>query len=296
MLAVRLTRNRTDKEMIEPCHVFGSFAQETSHSTTLARVHGAGPCGIPEHPSTLPNRRDYDKCMNRVLRPRQRPSWQIIASALFLLCAFVVPGAMLVAGQGEPAFSRIDTTWQAYSFTLHAPFWDVVNVVLNGVGYVGMLVLHLVLAVALLIGRRPKAAIFTALAGLAALGLTQLTKAVVGRDRPQGARVLSDTGSYPSGHVSATTAFLVVLALLIGRHWAKAVAVLGILAMMISRTYLSAHWLSDVLGGACLAAGVVLLLWWPFCNICVQENETAGRATIWRARALQRQQEAGQQE
>ncbi|MGO4589311.1 phosphatase PAP2 family protein [Paenarthrobacter sp. 2TAF44] len=234
--------------------------------------------------------------MLRVLRPRRRPGWQTFAPALFLLCAFAVPGAMLVAGQGEPALNRIDTTWQAYIFTLHAPFWDGVNVVLNAVGYVGMLVLHLVLVVALLIWRRPKAAMFTALAGLSALGLTQLTKAVVGRERPQGATVLSDTGSYPSGHVSATTAFLVVLALLIGRQWAKVVAVLGILAMMISRTYLSAHWLSDVLGGACLAAGVVLLLWWPFLKICVQENETAGRATIWRAGASQRQQEAGQQE
>jgi len=234
--------------------------------------------------------------MIRVLRPRQRPSWQIVTPALLLLCAFAVPGGLIVAGQGEPAFNRIDTTWQAYSFTLHAPFWDAVNVALNWGGYVGMLVLHGVFAAALLLWRRPRAAAFCALAGLAALGLTQLAKALVGRDRPQGARVLSDTGSYPSGHVSATTAFLVVMALLIGRQWAKVVAVLGILAMMVSRTYLSAHWLSDVLGGACLAAGVVLLLWWPFCNICIQENETAGRAAIWRARAVQRQQEAGQQE
>ncbi|BCW47626.1 phosphatase PAP2 family protein [Arthrobacter sp. StoSoilB5] len=232
--------------------------------------------------------------MIRVLRPRQRPSWQIITPALLLLCGFAVPGAFLVAGQGEPAFDRIDTTWQAYSFTLHAPFWDAVNVVLNWAGYVGMLVFHVVLAVTLLIWRRPRAAAFSALAGLSALALTQLAKAVVGRNRPQGAKVLTDTGSYPSGHVSATTAFLVVMALLIGRHWAKVLAVLGILAMMVSRTYLSAHWLSDVLGGACLAAGVVLLLWWPMRNICIQENETAGGETIWRARVLRRQQAARQ--
>jgi undecaprenyl-diphosphatase len=232
--------------------------------------------------------------MIRVLRPRQGPSWQIFTPALLLLCAFAVPGALIVAGQGEPAFDKIDTTWQAYSFTLHAPFWDAVNVVLNWAGYVGMLVLHVLLAAALLIWRRPRAAAFAALAGLAALALTQLAKAVVGRHRPPDARVLTDTGSYPSGHVSATTAFLVVMALLIGRQWAKVLAVLGILAMMVSRTYLSAHWLSDVLGGACLATGVVLLLWWPMRNMCIQENETADRGTIWRARALRRRQAAGQ--
>jgi undecaprenyl-diphosphatase len=292
MLSVRLARNCPDKEMIEPCHVLGAFAQETSHSTTVARVLRLDG-GIPGLTQTAG---DYDECMIRVLRPRQRPSWQIVAPALLLLGAFAVPGGLIMAGQGEPAFNRIDTTWQAYSFTLHAPFWDAVNVVLNWAGYTGALVSHLVLAAALLIWQRPRAAAFSALAGLSALGLTQLAKALVGRDRPQGAKVLSDTGSYPSGHVSATTAFLVVMALLIGQQWAKVVAVLGILAMMVSRTYLSAHWLSDVLGGACLAAGVVLLLWWPFCDICIQENEIAGRTTIWRARALQRQQEAGQQE
>lgn len=232
--------------------------------------------------------------MIRILLPRQRPSWQIITPALLLLCAFAVPGGMILAGQGEPAFNRVDTTWQAYSFTLHSPFWDSVNDVLNWAGYIGMALFHLLLAVALLIWQRPIAAAYSALAGIAALGLTQLAKAVVGRHRPPGAHVLTDTGSYPSGHVSTTTAFLVVMALLIGRHWMKVLAVLGILAMMISRTYLSAHWLSDVLGGACLAAGVVLLLWWPFRNICIRENERAGGETIWRARALRRQQAGGQ--
>jgi membrane-associated phospholipid phosphatase len=232
-----------------------------------------------------PGCRGYDEWMMRVLLPRQRPGWQLVTPGVLLLCAFAVPGAMLVTGQGEPAFNGVDTAWQAYSFTLHSPLWDSVNSVLNWAGYVGILVFHVVLAAALLLWRRPMAAVFAASSGITALAFTQLAKAVVGRDRPQGAKVLTDTGSYPSGHVSATTAFLLVLALLIGRWWMTAIAALGVIAMMISRTYLSAHWLSDVLGGACLAAGVVLLMWWRFRNVCTKENMRAGGRTIWAAKA-----------
>ncbi|MGR0161353.1 phosphatase PAP2 family protein [Paenarthrobacter nitroguajacolicus] len=232
--------------------------------------------------------------MIRVLRPRQRPSWQLVTPGVLLLCAFAIPGVLLIAGQGEPAFNGLDTTWQAYALGLHSPFWDGVNVFLNWAGYAGMIVFHVVLAISLLIWQRPMAAVFAAVSGTAVLALTQLAKAVVGRDRPEAAQVLTDTGSYPSGHVSTTTAFLAVLALLIGRWWMVLVAAIGVVAMMISRTYLSAHWLSDVLGGACLAAGIVLLMWWRFRDICVNENELADGRTIWTARASQRRQAARQ--
>ncbi|SEJ19304.1 undecaprenyl-diphosphatase [Arthrobacter sp. yr096] len=226
--------------------------------------------------------------MVRDILRTQRPDWQLITPGLLLLCAFAVPAAMLLGGQGEPAFNGVDTIWQAYSFTLHSPFWDDVNAVLNWAGYVGVLIFHALLAVFLLVFQRPMAAVFAAASGISVLAVTQLAKAVVGRSRPEGAEVLTDTGSYPSGHVSATTAFLMVLVFLIGRWWINVLAVLGVVAMMISRTYLSAHWLSDVLGGACLAAGVVLLMWWRFRKICLMEN--AARKPLRRAKASRRLQ------
>ncbi|MET3368663.1 UNVERIFIED_CONTAM: membrane-associated phospholipid phosphatase [Jeotgalibacillus campisalis] len=232
--------------------------------------------------------------MIRVLHPRQPPSWQLVTPGVLLLCAFAVPGVLIMAGQGEPAFNGVDTTWQAYAFSLHSPFWDGVNVVLNWAGYAGMLAFHVVLAISLVVWQRPMAALFAAMSGIAVLALTQLAKAVVGRDRPEAAKVLTDTGSYPSGHVSATTAFLLVLSLLMGRWWMALIAVIGVIAMMISRTYLSAHWLSDVLGGACLAAGIVLLMWWRFRDICTKENAQADGQTIWAAKASRRRQATGQ--
>ncbi|MGP0222224.1 phosphatase PAP2 family protein [Paenarthrobacter sp. NCHU4564] len=232
--------------------------------------------------------------MIRVLSPSTRPDWQLITAGTVLLCAFLVPAVILMSGQGEPAFNRADTQWQAYIFTLQSPAGDAVNAFLNWAGYAGMLFFHVVLVTVLFIWRRPKAAIFSSTSGLTALALTQLAKAVVGRDRPEGARVLTDTGSYPSGHVSATTAFLVILSLLMGRAWMKVLAAIGIVAMMVSRTYLLAHWLSDVLGGACLAAGTVLLFWVAFRKACIKENAEADGMTIWQAKALQRRQ-AGEQ-
>ncbi|MDI2033663.1 phosphatase PAP2 family protein [Paenarthrobacter nitroguajacolicus] len=232
--------------------------------------------------------------MIRVLTPHRQPDRQLVASGLLLLGAFAVPGIMILVGQGDPAFNRVDTWWQAYSFTLHTTFWDGVNGVLNWVGYVGMLSCHAVLALVLLIWNRPRTAAFVTVSGVVALALTQLAKAVVGRARPEGAKVLTDTGSYPSGHVSATTALLLVLAFLVGRWWMSSLAALGVIAMMISRTYLSAHWLSDVLGGACLAAAVVILMWWRFRDACIQENMNAGTTTIWAARASRRRR-AGEQ-
>ncbi|SDX00612.1 undecaprenyl-diphosphatase [Arthrobacter sp. cf158] len=226
--------------------------------------------------------------MVRNILRTQRPDWQLITPGLLLLCAFAVPAAMLLGGQGEPAFNGVDTIWQAYSFTLHSPFWDDVNAVLNWAGYVGVLIFHALLAVFLLVFQRPMTAVFAAASGISVLAVTQLAKAVVGRSRPEGAEVLTDTGSYPSGHVSATTAFLMVLVFLIGRWWINVLAVLGVVVMMINRTYLSAHWLSDVLGGAYLAAGVVLLMWWRFRKICLMEN--AARKPLRRAKASRRLQ------
>ncbi|MDR6638616.1 phosphatase PAP2 family protein [Paenarthrobacter nitroguajacolicus] len=234
--------------------------------------------------------------MIRVLHLRARPGWRTALAGVLLFTAFIIPGVMLLVGQGEPAFTRVDTWWQAFVFTLRSPFWDGLNAFLNSIGYVGMLVLHALLAAALLVWRRPVTATFALTSGVAALALTQLAKVVVGRQRPEGAKVLADTGSYPSGHVSATTAFLVVLLVLLGRWWVTVLAVLGVIAMMISRTYLSAHWLSDVFGGACLASGVVFLLWWRFRRSCIAEDARSDGKAIWSARALRRRPGAGRAE
>jgi len=88
------------------------------------------------------------------------------------------------------------------------------------------------------------------------------TKVLVDRPRPPGSLIATSGLSYPSGHAiaSAVTAIGVVMALTSGRrrlYWMVVAAALAAL-VALSRTYLSAHWLSDVVGGSLLGAGLAL--------------------------------------
>lgn len=234
--------------------------------------------------------------MTRVLDPQRLSTGRVLAASTALLTLGAVLGGLLVADVRVPPFQALDEGWHRWITSLRAPFWDGINGFLNVAGYRGALVVHGLLVVALLLRRRPQTAIFAAAAGVAVLAFTQILKAGILRDRPENTIVLTDTGSFPSGHVASTAAFLAVVALLVGRTWVWVLAGFGVLAMMVSRTYLSAHWLVDTVGSVCLAVPVVLLLWLFFQNMCIQENKDARRLLTWRARASRRRRAAAHPE
>jgi undecaprenyl-diphosphatase len=133
-----------------------------------------------------------------------------------------------------------------------------------------VIMVSLVVIILLFFRMRLEALFVIVLPSLTAL-LTWLVKVLV--DRPRPGEALLDNGglSFPSGHVSYIVVFLVFLFYLlpgmIKRHIIvtalKAVIVILILLMMISRVYLGEHWPSDVLGsiifsGLILAPSVVL--------------------------------------
>ena len=71
---------------------------------------------------------------------------------------------------------------------------------------------------------------------------------------------MEDSYGFPSGHVSATTTFIVGLGLLL--HWSRrswALAIAWIAAMALSRMYLGRHFLGDVIGGVAIGLATVWL-------------------------------------
>lgn len=106
-------------------------------------------------------------------------------------------------------------------------------------------------------------------------------KAVIDRPRPPGSLVATSSAAYPSGHAIATTVTAVglVLALLPPGprrlRWELGAALLSF-AAALSRTYLAAHWLTDVVGGALIGGGLALL--WP--AVFEEVRARAGRASV----------------
>lgn len=179
-------------------------------------------------------------------------------------------GALMVRTSGNnPPFQKFDDAWYHLMLASRTPWLTDANRVLDFVGNAGMVIYCAALFLVLL-RRHGRLALFTAGANLGALGLTHLIKFSVARPRPEDRLVPVDSGSFPSGHSSATVAAAVVTAVVLGKLWIWISGAILSVTMMYSRTYLGAHWISDTIAGALLGAGLTLLIWVTVKNKCLK--------------------------
>lgn len=176
------------------------------------------------------------------------------------LVVAVVLGVLVTwGGVGATA---VDVAWNTLMGTIRTPvLLDIAHVLdRTGGGWVATYLIPLVVIAALLLARRWRAAVFAAATMLISVAVVQLLKSVFGRARPEDMLVLSDHGSFPSGHTANAATLATLAVVLFPRLWVVIVAVVWTLAMALSRTLVSVHWLSDTVGGMLVGVGVTLVL------------------------------------
>ena len=124
-----------------------------------------------------------------------------------------------------------------------------------------VLAVMLIIVAAFAPGRMPGRFAAANLVGIVALNYA--LKEIVQRPRPEGFRLIAETGySFPSGHSMVAVAFYGFLIWLIIRYeedrlqrWIWSLALFFVVIMIgVSRVYLGVHYFSDVVAGYCVAA------------------------------------------
>ncbi|KJQ56024.1 phosphatase PAP2 family protein [Microbacterium sp. SA39] len=194
----------------------------------------------------------------RVSSPRGRAA--VLVVGISAAVAFVILRAVVAAGGHEPLPADLwwhDLTDSTVSDLGIAVAW--VPAVIGGT--IGMIVVGALVILLLLWRRRRWDAATLAIAMVTVVAIGATMAAVIGRVRPADSLAERMATSFPSGHTAVATTVVVILGLLF-RHWfVWAIGGVWVLVMMWSRTYLQAHWLSDVVAGMLEGIAVATLVW-----------------------------------
>jgi membrane-associated phospholipid phosphatase len=184
-----------------------------------------------------------------------------------------VGGGLLIGAR--KAAPEIDTEWMDEILEHRSAIWEVPALVMNylGGGWFAVVVVPLVVVAALCLARRFRAAIFFAVSVALSAGGVQLLKHIFGRARPLDRLVQIDTGSFPSGHVANAATMAAVLCIIFWRTWVWIAGAAYTILMMLSRTYLGVHWLTDTVGGLLLGVAIAVIVWAPLADPLRREAE-----------------------
>jgi undecaprenyl-diphosphatase len=162
---------------------------------------------------------------------------------------------------------RADRWAHDLAIDLHTSAGVAVAKVLTALGSTVVVVPLMALTVVLLVVRRRWAsALVIAAGGALAFLASPLAKALVDRPRPPDALVHAGGQSFPSGHAVHAVAYVaiaVALAPLLPQRSHRIALVTAAIAIAVvvglTRIYLRAHWLTDVLAGWGLSAAIFAL-------------------------------------
>jgi membrane-associated phospholipid phosphatase len=201
--------------------------------------------------------------------------WPLVISVVALLLT-AAGGLLLAARRAAPG---IDTEWMGEMLEHRNLLGEVPALVMNflGGGWFAVVVVPILVIGALCLVRRFRAAIFFGSATAASAIAVQVLKQLLGRARPLDKLVQIDTGSFPSGHVANAATMAAVLCIVFWRTWVWLAGAAYVLLMMLSRTYLGVHWLTDTLGGLVLGVAIAVMVWAPLADGL--RREARGRRT-----------------
>lgn len=211
--------------------------------------------------------------------------WPVVSGVIALGLAVTLGSLIVVRDQGLPL--AVDTRWMTELIENRAPIWNVLAHGMDflGGGVVATFVLPVLIVVALLLVKRRWGAVYFLAATVLTGGSVQLLKHFFGRARPENILTNLDFGSFPSGHVANAATMAVILAILFLRVWVWIAGSVYTVVMMLSRTYLGAHWLTDTLGALLLGVGVAIVVWAPLAAKLDGERTLAAQATSTRTRS-----------
>lgn len=198
-----------------------------------------------------------------------------------LLAAAVFLGWVVVVLFGG-AIHGLDPSWNQLMVQIRQPWMVTIAYALNivGGGWVATFLVPLLILGMLVLLRRWKAAVYAAVTFLVSVGLTQLIKEIFGRARPEDLLVPSDFGSFPSGHTANAATIAVVLIVIFRRRWILIAGIIWTLAMALSRTILSVHWLTDTIGGMLIGVAATLLVAAVLGKWALPSRETSTVSTV----------------
>ncbi|WP_239460106.1 diacylglycerol kinase family protein [Nocardioides daejeonensis] len=193
-------------------------------------------------------------------------TWSGLCLGLFAVVTTLVATTWQPLGEFDRDVSRSAADWTSP----HELLVDVLHVVEVASDTIAATIISTVLVLLLWLKGQRRAAVYGAIVMLSSFALTHIMKAVVGIERPDWS-VLAEqltSGSYPSGHsawiVSITGVLVVLSQMFLRRPGLRRTATAGLVLLCLlifaDRILLARHFPSDVVGGALLSAGIVLLV------------------------------------